>query len=391
MSFQIGLFGFGCVGQGLHHTLNNSTGYSTTIKQIVVKHKEVQRPLPLSFFEFDKSVILDDESIHVVVELISDANEAFSIVSTALKNKKHVVTANKKMLALHLQSLLDLAKENEVSLLYEAAACGSIPIIRTLEEYFDNEEIVKVSGVFNGTSNFILTKTIQDGLSYGEALVLAQQLGFAEADPTNDVEGLDALYKTVIIALHAFGVVLNPSDIFCFGISSVQKGDIQFAEKNGYKIKLVPQLIKVEDNKLVAFVIPKMVSDKSHLFNVNNEFNGVVVEGKFSGEQFFLGRGAGSLPTGAAVLSDVSALSHGYKYEYKKRHQAKLLDPTTNYIIKVYLSHSDVKMIESVDFLSLSEEGMYEDLHYKVGEVQLSSLIEKGLNTKEGFFIAQID
>ena len=162
---NIGIFGFGCVGQGLYFAIENSTGFTTSIKKIVVKNKDKKRSIDEACFSFDKNDILNDDEINVVVELIDDADEAFNIVSAAIKKGKHVVTANKKMLGLHMEELLALKNEYNVSLLYEASACGSIPIIRTLEEYFDNEELECVSGIFNGTTNYILTKTINENIS----------------------------------------------------------------------------------------------------------------------------------------------------------------------------------------------------------------------------------
>ena len=175
-TLKIGLFGFGCVGQGLYHVLNNSTGFKADIVKIGLKDKTKKRTVATELITFDKWEILNNPEIDVIVELIDDADEAFLIVSEALKKGKHVVTANKKLLAVHLDELYRLQKENNVSLLYEASACGSIPIIRSLEEYFDNEELEKVSGIFNGTTNYILTKTISEKLSYADALKQAQDL-----------------------------------------------------------------------------------------------------------------------------------------------------------------------------------------------------------------------
>jgi homoserine dehydrogenase len=166
---KIGLFGFGCVGQGLYDVLSKSAGFRADIARICVKHKNKDRPIASSYFTYDRQDILDDPEINVIVELIDDAEEAYKIVSYALQKGKHVVTANKKMVAHHLKELVDLQHKHQVSLLYEASSCGSIPIVRTLEEYYDNELLFSVSGIFNGTSNYILTKTIFENLSYQEA------------------------------------------------------------------------------------------------------------------------------------------------------------------------------------------------------------------------------
>ena len=388
---NIGIFGFGCVGQGLYFATENSTGFTTSIKKIVVKNKNKQRSIDEAYFSFDKNDILNDDEINVVVELIDDADEAFNIVSAAIKKGKHVVTANKKMLGLHLEELLALKNEYNVSLLYEASACGSIPIIRTLEEYFDNEELDCVSGIFNGTTNYILTKTINENVSYNEALKNAQEKGFAETDPTSDVEGFDAMYKTIILSLHAFGVILNHQELLRFGITTLQPNDILFAKENGYSIKLVPTIKKIANGKLAAYILPKFLTSENHLFKVDNEFNGVLVEGLISGEQFFMGRGAGSLPTGAAVLSDISALSYGYTYDYKKMQQKDKLIFTNDVTIKVFVSSNDKNVLSKITLQNIEKEFESNRYFYKIGEVNAGEL-KKVLNgpVRKEIFIATI-
>ncbi len=373
---NIGIFGFGCVGQGLYYAIENSTGFTTTIKKIVVKNENKERSLDAKYFSFDKNDILNDDNINVVVELIDDADEAYSIVSAALKKGKHVVTANKKMLGLHMAELIALKNKYNVSLLYEASACGSIPIIRTLEEYFDNEELNRVSGIFNGTTNYILTKTINEGISYSEALKNAQEKGFAETDPTNDVEGFDAMYKTIIVALHAFGVILNHNDLLRFGITTLQPNDILYAKENGFTIKLVPTINKLPREKLAAYILPKFVPTENHLSKVDNEFNAVLVEGLISGEQFFMGRGAGSHPTGAAVLSDISALSYGYAYDNKKMHQDDKPTFTNDVAIKVFVSSKEKAVLDKIILANIEEQVDSINYCYKIGEIKVSELKE---------------
>jgi homoserine dehydrogenase len=371
---NIGLFGFGCVGQGLYHVLNNSTGFKANIAKIGVKDRTKKRIVSSELITYNKREILDDPSIDVIVELIDDADEAFNIVSEALQKGKHVVTANKKLLALHLQELYDLAQKNNVALLYEGSACGSIPIIRSLEEYFDNEELVKVSGIFNGTTNYILTKTINEKLGYEVALKQAQEKGFAESDPTNDVEGYDPKYKAVIIALHAFGLIIRPENVLNIGITTLHENDVKYAAEKGYKIKLSPVIQKFENNRIGAFVLPRFIKNNNQLFNVDNEFNGVLVEGKFSGEQFLQGRGAGSLPTGAAVLSDVSALSYGYRYEFKKHVQKHANGFTDDVLVNAYLRFNTDADLKRIPFTEIFEKYTGGDYNYVVGKVNLKSL-----------------
>jgi homoserine dehydrogenase len=390
-TLKIGLFGFGCVGQGLYHTLQHSTGFRSKIEKIVVKNREKDRPIGQEFFSYDKSDILENSDINVVVELIDDADEAFKIVSTALKNGKNVVTANKKMLALHLETLLDLAKENSVSLLYEAAACGSIPIIRTLEEYFDNEELSKLSGIFNGTTNYILTKLASENLEFADALKKAQELGFAESNPESDVEAFDPLYKTVILALHGFGIILDPHKITRFGITTLKKGDLDFAVKNNYKIKLVPTIQRLSENRLSAYVIPKFIPKEHQLAKVDNEFNGVIVEGQFSGEQFFVGRGAGSLPTGAAVLSDISALSFSYSYENKKLRQEQKIQYSEDIKLNLYVSSSKASDLEIFNFEDTYEDFKKNGFYYRIGKIGLSEINQlASLIRNKKIFVAEI-
>lgn len=372
---KIGLFGFGCVGQGLYHVLNKSTGFKADIKKIVVKHKDKDRNVEPELISYDKWEILNDPDIDVVVELIDNADDAFEIVSEALKRKKHVVTANKKLLALHLEELYRLQEENNVSLLYEAAACGSIPIIRTLEEYFDNEELEKISGIFNGTTNYILTKTISEKLSYEVALKQAQEQGFAESDPTSDVEGYDPKFKAIILALHAFGLIIRPEEVLNIGITTLDAEDITYASEKGYKIKLTPVIRRLENDQVSVFVLPRFIKATNQLYNVDHEFNGVIVEGVFSGEQFLQGRGAGSLPTGAAVLSDVSALSHGYRYEFKKYTQKHAPKFTNDVLITIYLRYHVSEDLKKLPFEEITERYSGENYRYVVGKIGLRHLI----------------
>ncbi len=373
---KIGLFGFGCVGQGLYHVLNNSTGFKADIVKIAVIDKTKTRRVESTLITYNKWEILDNSEIDVVVELIDDADEAFLIVSEALKRGKHVVTANKKMLAQHLEELYHLQNEYNVSLLYEASACGSIPIIRTLEEYFDNEELKKVTGIFNGTTNYILTRTLAENLSYQEALSQAQLKGFAESNPVNDVEGFDPKFKAIIIALHAFGLIIKPNEVLNIGITTLHESDIKYANEKGYKIKLTPHIHRIAHNKVSVFVVPSFIKSHNHLYNVDNEFNGVIVEGDFSGEQFFQGKGAGSYPTGAAVLSDISALSHGYKYEFKKFAQNQIPKFTNDVILEVYFRYNSPEDLRHLQFEEITEKYNGNDFHYVIGKIHLEQLFE---------------
>ncbi|RDC65249.1 homoserine dehydrogenase [Adhaeribacter pallidiroseus] len=373
---KIGLFGFGCVGQGLYDVLANSRGIKASIEKICVKDRNKKRKLPASYFTFEKDEVLNNPEIDLIVELIDNADEAFEIVATALKQGKNVVTANKKMVAQHLEELVELQHEHQVSLLYEASCCGSIPIIRTLEEYYDNELLYAVSGIFNGSSNYILSKIFNENLDYDLALKQAQDLGFAETDPTLDVGGFDPKYKLIIIAAHAFGLFLNPDTIFNVGIQNLSKYDIQYAREKDYKIKLVPHVSKVDEATVTLFVMPQFISRTHPLYNVDNEYNGVIVEAAFSEKQFFSGKGAGGYPTGSAVLSDISALTYGYKYEYKKHLQHIEVNSTNNIEVEVYLRYSNKELLKKLQFESISEKFIAQNFKYVIGYVRLDHLLQ---------------
>ncbi len=346
---RIGMFGFGCVGQGLYNVLQQSRGIRADIVRIAVKDRTKARSLPAEVFTYEASDILNDPTIDVIVELIDDAEAAYTIVTAALRQGKDVVTANKKMLAEHLQELVALQQQTGASLLYEASACGGIPIIRTLEEYYDNELLHSVSGIFNGSSNYILTRLEQDGLSYAAALKLAQDKGFAESDPTLDVGGYDACNKLCILAAHAYGVYVNPKDVFCYGIDKLSAADLAYAREMNAQVKLVASVQKLSEDSFTLLVMPQFVTAADKLYGVNDEYNAVRVEAAFSDVQYFIGKGAGGHPTGSAVLSDLSALTYQYRYAYKKAEQPNRPIYDTDTLINVYLRYTQKADIEGVD------------------------------------------
>src|SRR5258706_2667956 len=321
---KLGVFGFGCVGQGLYHVLNETHGIKAEIKKICVKNRNKSRILSSEIFTYDKNEILSDPEIDVIVELIDDSNAAFEIVKSALQNGKHVVTANKKMIAEHLIEIYELQQKYNRSVLYEGAVCGSIPILRNLEEYYDNDLITSIEGIFNGSTNYILTKVFEEKRSYAEALKGAQDLGFAESDPSLDVKGFDPKFKLTIGIAHTFGVFLKPEEIINVGIQKISQVDLKYARENNLTIKLIARAYKL-NGKILGFVAPQFVPLDNMLATVRNEYNAVLVEGAFAEKQVFIGKGAGSYPTGSAVLSDVSALAYSYRYEYKKSTQGENL------------------------------------------------------------------
>jgi homoserine dehydrogenase len=373
---KIGMFGYGCVGQGLHDVLNSSKGFKANIVKICVKDRNKKRRIPMSNFTWDKDEILNDPSINLVVELIDDPDEAYNIVSTAMKNGKNVVSANKMMIATHFRELVEMQSKYNVSLLYEASAGASIPIIRNLEEYYDNELLHSLRGILNGTTNYILTKMHNEGLQYDEALRQAQEKGFAESNPTLDVDGWDAKFKLCIITGHAYGLFLEPVEVFHYGIRSISKFDIQYAKEKGFKIKLVPYVGKTSENSITSFVLPRFISSDKYLYNVDNEYNGVITEAAFADKQFFSGKGAGGHATGSAVLSDISANSYGYRYEYKKYQQGTVSNYSRNHLLEVYLRYRDEKDRDLFRFEEVSEFFSGKQFKYVIGVVNLQRLYE---------------
>ncbi len=385
----IGLFGFGVVGQGLYKVLQDIQTVDAEIKTIVIKDPSKKRSIDSSMFTTDMGKVINDPDINLVVELIDDADAAYNIVKQSLNSGKSVVSGNKKMLAYHLEELISIQEDKEVALLYDASACGSIPVIRNLEEYYDNDLLQSLTGILNGSSNYILSKIFMENQSYEEALKQAQELGFAESDPKIDVEGFDSLYKLIILSLHSLGAWVNPEEVFNFGISNLSPWDVGFAKEKGCKIKLVAQVEKLKGNKFTLFVMPKLVIPDDYIYNVEDEYNGVVIKGQFYDKQFMFGKGAGALPTGSAVLSDITARKHNYKYEYKKRNFFSIPAYTRDRILEIYLRYIDVVDLGHFDFESISEKYTGPKANYVIGKIKLDNLYRlKNLLPKLNVFIA---
>ena len=374
---KIGLFGYGVVGTGLYDVLHKSKTVDATIKKIVVKHKDKPRNISPEHFHFDKNEILNDDEINVVVELIDDADAAYEIVTTALKKGKAVVSANKKLIAEHFEELYELQQKYNVPFLYEAAVCGSIPIIRNLEEYYNNDFLQSIQGIVNGSTNYILTKTFQDNLSFDEALKEAQEKGYAESNPILDTGGFDARSKLQILLAHSFGIKTVPEDVFNVGIQNLGDLELKFAKEKNLQIKLLAYAQKRNDNEVAALVIPKFVKSTDTFSTVNDVFNGVKVQTAFADKQFFYGRGAGSLPTASAVLSDISALAYDYRYEYKKITNSENLKLTEDFNLKVLFRHpaKDADKFQPY-FINIEEYYGNKEQGYFVGDISFKNLKE---------------
>lgn len=386
---NIGLFGFGTVGSGLYDVLKRIGSKNVEIKRICVRDLNKQRGVDAEFTN-NADDIFNDPDINFIVELIDDADAAYAIVKRALQMSLPVVSGNKKMLAHHIEELIELQARYNVALLYDASACGSIPVIRNLEEYYDNDLLTSVKGILNGSSNFILSKIFNEKMSYADALKLAQDLGFAESNPTLDIDGWDSLFKLIIITIHAFGLYVAPEEIFTYGISNMNDDDIRFANEKERRFKLVAHVEKIKDNKLIMSVMPQLISRNKYIYSVEDEFNGVVIKGLFYDKQFMFGRGAGGYPTGSAVLSDITACLYDYKYEYKKRNDSQIPTYTTDHSFRVYYRYSDYADLDLVKFESVSENYISDEYKYVVGKVSLRELhkIQDELRRRNVFIAA---
>lgn len=370
----LGIFGFGVVGEGLYKVLHQTPSLNAIIKKVCIKNSGKKRNAPAELFTIDKNILLNDPEINIIVELIDDADAAYDIVKSAFVNGKSIVSANKKMIAEHLPELLELQQQTGASFLYEAACCASIPVIRNLEEYYDNDLLHSISAVINGSTNFILTKMFEEKLSFNNALLLAQQLGFAESNPSLDVDGFDALNKWTFLLTHAYGIIPKKGEIVFTGIHHINSEDAAIAEKKDCVIKLAAQAKKLQNGKVAAYVLPQFVKKDDLLAFIKNEYNGVVIESSFADKQFFYGKGAGSFPTASAVLSDISALRYDYKYEYKKLYHHNTNELSNDFYVKVYVGFTDWQYVHKEDFENIEEWHSNHQINYLIGVIHFDKL-----------------
>jgi homoserine dehydrogenase len=312
-AISIGLLGLGTVGSGVVKIIKNhqdklihQVGCPVVIKKILVQDLHKSRPVEVEAQMLTSSAddILFDNDIDVVIEVMGGVQDTKDYLITALRQGKHVVTANKDLMALHGSELLTVASEHGCDLFYEASVAGGIPILRGLVDGLASDRITQMMGIVNGTTNYILTKMSNEGRSYDEVLKEAQELGFAEADPTSDVEGLDAARKMTILATLGFSMHIDLDDVKVNGISNVTEEDLRYGKQLGYTMKLIGFAHR-EGEKVEVSVAPTFLSDNHPLASVQNEYNAVYVYGEAVGETMFYGPGAGSLPTATAVVSDL--------------------------------------------------------------------------------------
>ncbi|RUA34407.1 MAG: homoserine dehydrogenase [Bacteroidetes bacterium] len=310
-NFKAGLFGLGVVGSGVYKALLQNEKYGISIEKIAVKNIDKQRDLelPNGILTTEEDELLENTDLDFIIELINDPEEAFSIVKKAFENGKSVVSANKKMIALYHKEILELREKFDVKFFYEGAVCGSVPILRLLDQHYKSDQLKSIKAIANGTCNFILSKMVSENQDYNSALKDAQELGFAELDPYSDVSGEDTRFKLSIMIYHAFGVFVHPNKIPLQGINFLDEHIKDFAQKHHLKIKLIGEVQEVE-GEITAKVEPQLVNDKDDFYTIENEFNGILVDAEFTGEQFVKGKGAGSFPTALAVLSNLIDLKY---------------------------------------------------------------------------------
>ena len=308
---NIAILGFGVVGSGVAEVIKNNSDSILKNSNVSLKVTRILDIRDFSGNEYENIItknfddILTDDTIDIVVETMGGVKPAFDFVLSCLNKGKHVVSSNKELVATKGYELLEAAKKNNVNFLFEASVGGGIPIIRPMSRCLAGNKISEVAGILNGTSNFILTKMIMDGMSFADALKLAQDNGYAEKDPTADVEGLDAMRKICILASLAFGYHVYPYGVYSEGISKITLEDVAYAASYDSVIKLIAMTKKLSDDKVLVMVSPRLVKNESMLSGVNGVFNACLVRGDATGDVLMYGKGAGSLATASAVVGDV--------------------------------------------------------------------------------------
>ena len=350
---KIALLGMGTVGGGVYEIIEKQKeempfkiGAALEVVKVLVRNKaKYADRIPAEKLTDVWEDVIGDDSIDIVVEVMGGIEPARTYIKAALEKGKHVVTANKDLMAMHGHELLELAGEHHCDLLFEAAVAGGIPIIRPLKQCLAGNNITEIMGIINGTTNFILTKMKEDGMDFGEALQLATDLGYAEADPTADIEGYDAGRKLAIMASIAFHTSVTFDDVFTEGITKITAKDMRYAKEMGCSIKLLG-IAKNTETGIEVKVHPTMIPENHPLAAVNDSFNAVFVHGDAVDDAMFYGRGAGALPTGSAVLGDIMDVARNMLFHcngrigcscYKNLPIKQIGDTTSRYYIRMRL------------------------------------------------------
>lgn len=350
---KIALLGMGTVGGGVYEIIEKQKeempfkiGAALEVVKVLVRNKaKYADRIPAEKLTDVWENVIGDDSIDIVVEVMGGIEPARTYIKAALEKGKHVVTANKDLMAMHGHELLELAGEHHCDLLFEAAVAGGIPIIRPLKQCLAGNNITEIMGIINGTTNFILTKMKEDGMDFGEALQLATDLGYAEADPTADIEGYDAGRKLAIMASIAFHTPVTFDDVFTEGITKITAKDMRYAKEMGCSIKLLG-IAKNTETGIEVKVHPTMIPENHPLAAVNDSFNAVFVHGDAVDDAMFYGRGAGALPTGSAVVGDIMDVARNMLFHcngrigcscYKNLPIKRIGDTTSRYYIRMRL------------------------------------------------------
>jgi len=382
---NVGIIGFGTVGTGTARilienkdVLSQRTGFNINLKRIadldVKRNRGIK--LPKGTLTTDAEKILNDPEIDIVIELIGGIHPAKDFILKAIRNKKHVITANKALLATGGNEIFAAAEKYGVEIGFEASVAGGIPIIKVIREGLIANRILAVYGIINGTSNYILTKMTDDGIEFSDALKDAQRLGYAEADPTYDVEGIDSAHKLAILASLAYNIPLSFKEIYKEGITKITSQDIDFAGELGYKIKLLA-IAKASDGKLELRVHPTMVPKDYLISKVDGVFNAVYVRGDAVGDTLYYGRGAGDMPTGSAIVSDIVDIARNIKKNTIGRIPG---------IKTVKGGESRIKKIEDIEamyyfrFTAFDKPGVLSKISGILGScnISIASVIQKG-------------
>lgn len=386
---NIAFLGYGTVGKGAYKIINEKkseieyfVGDEVTVKKILRRNINGTTEDGRAIFTSDFNEIVDDEDISLMVEMTGDLKSSYEYIKRALENKKHVVSANKAVVSEYFEELHKLADENGVSFLYEAAVGGSIPIITPLKSQVIINKINRVRGILNGTSNYLLSRMYNEAKSYSEVLKAAQELGYAESDPYDDVEGVDTLRKLTILSTIAFNGIVKNEDILRFGISKINDTDIEYLKSKNLKVKLMAESV-LESEAFSAVVEPVVLDESDNLYNIEGADNSVEIFGENYSSLVFKGEGAGSLPTGNAIISDVIDVLRGAALKVKTDESLICSNKiNAKYYVRVPKNFS-------LDVEVESEEVIGEYKVFKTENVSREALIEK-LNC-EDYFMARYE
>jgi len=382
-TISVGIIGFGTVGTGTARILlENSglikkrTGIDPILKRIADINIKRERgiKIPEGMLTTDANAVINDPEIDIVVELIGGIRPAKDFMLQALRNKKHVVTANKALLATEGNEIFAEAENNGVEIGFEASVAGGIPIIKVLREGLVANNIIAVYGIINGTSNYILTKMTDEKVEFSDALQEAQRLGYAEADPTFDIEGIDTAHKLTILSSLAYSIPLSYNEVYKEGIAKLTAQDIEFASELGYKIKLLA-ITKLLDGEIEMRVHPTMIPNEYLISKVDGVFNAVYVEGDAVGATMYYGRGAGDMPTGSAVAADI--VNIGKKILSSQKSTVRNQKESTEFKIK---EMEDVESMYYFRFSALDKPGVLSKISGILGNynISIASVIQKG-------------